>query len=926
MKLLQKSRLKIYIRVIGALILFLAVFVSCSKQEELNVVELKCEYTEDPLGIDVTQPRFSWILKSDSRGQMQSAYQVLVASSEKNLKAGIGDKWDSGKQESGQSGNVVYQGEALESGEKCWWKVRVWDKDGIESNYSEQATFEMGLLKQADWQGQWIGADTSVSSPLLRKDFNIEKNVKQARAYISGLGWYELYINGDKVEDHVLDPATTDYQKRILYVTYDVTDQLLQGENTLGAMLGNGWFSEFDYLKYGNSPKLMMQLNIDFVDGSTASLKTDGTWKTSSGPISHNDIFGGETYDARLEQPGWSESGFDDQGWENALIKEHPGGSMVSQIMPPIKVNQTMKPVEITQPRPGIFVCHFDQLFGGWIRLHVKGPEGTQVTVKYSARIYKDSGLIDQRRHMRHGIGGMYDRGLETDYYTLKGDSEGEIYEPRFTYHPVQYVQIEGYSGELSIEDVEGCVVYSAIDMYGDFSCSNPLLNQIHKNVTWTLTNALFGIPLDCLHREHWAWVEPATMGGFLYTRKHMPLFWSKWLNDIADAQWEDGAVPVIAPYYMDFGTDPACGGNYPILAWYLHQYYGDNRILEEHYTGMTRWMDYLSSIAEDHIVIEGTLGDHMLPGLSPGEEQYLSDETPPPLVWTGYYYSGAVVMSQIARVLGKTEDAVYYQQLSENIRKAFNQKWFNSNTNNYATGSQTGNIFPLALGMVPEGKKDELSKSIIHSIVDEYKGHLHTGNIGTTTLIDALTEHGYGDVMYGVATSTEYPGWGYMVKEGATTIWESWGLTNNAESMTMWTTIDGFFYNDLAGIKGPDYFQSSYMVPGFRMIHIKPYIPGDLTYARASIRTVRGMVSSSWKKKKDSFSIEIEIPVNSEARVHVPKLGFKNVVITESGETVWENGKFIRGVPGITAGTDGDDYVVFDVGSGSYNFQIISK
>ena len=530
----------------------------------------------------------------------------------------------------------------------------------------------------------------------------------------------------------------------------------------------------------------------------------------------------------------------------------------------------------------------------------------------------KESGLIDKRRHAK---------GDQTDYYILKGDPKGEYYEPRFTYHPVRYVQIEGYPGEPTVKDVEGRVIYSAIDLYGDFNCSNPLLNQIHKNVVWTFTNGLFGIPLDCLDREHWAWTDPATITGSLYPRKYMPLFWTKWLNDIADAQHEDGAIPVVTPSYPRFADseiDAAWGGNYPILVWYLYHYYEDSRILEEHYPRMTKWMNYLSSISEKHIVTKGRYGDHMLPGEFPGDEQFISKETPPPLVWTGYYYRDATIISQIARILGKTEDADYYLRLAEDIKDAFNKQWFDTNANYYITGSQTANIFPLILGIIPMGNKDKVLKNIINSIGEKYKGHLHTGNTGTTCMIDALTEYGYGDVMYRAVSSTEYPGWGYMVKEGATTIWEGWALASpagDAASMIMWATIDEFFYNDLAGIKGPDYYGPGFMTPGFQQIRIKPYVPGDLKYSSASIKTVRGIITSDWKKTDNSLSLDVTIPVNATASVSVPEMGLKNVTITEGGKVVWKDGAYVSGVEGITGGKQEAGYVTLDTGSGEYKF-----
>jgi len=679
-------------------------------------------------------------------------------------------------------------------------------------------------------------------------------------------------------------------------------------------MLGNGWYSEPGRLKYGDSPRLLMQMNVEFIDGTAASIKTDQTWRASGGPITRNDIYGGETYDARLARPGWAAPGYDDSGWKQAVIREGPRGKLQSQLMPAIKVNKTIEPVKLTSPKPGVYVYDMGQLFGGWVRLRVKGPKGVKVAIRYAARLFKDSGLVDKRRHRA---------GNETDFYILSGDPKGEVYEPRFTYHPVRYVQIEGYPGKLTRGDLAGRVVYSAVDMSGDFHCSNALLNRIHRNVVWTLTNGLFGIPLDCLHREHWAWTDPATVAGSLYPRKHMPLFWTKWLDDIADAQHPNGAVPDIAPSYPGGRSDPAWGGNYPILVWYLHQYYADTRILRRHYAGMTRWIDYLGTIADGCIVTKGHYGDHMLPGKSPGREEFISRETPRALVWTGYYYRGASVVAKAAEILGKADDAKRYSRLAEKIKRAFNSKWLNEEANRYATGSQTANLFPLALGIVPEANRRGLVENIVRDIMVKRGGHLHTGNTGTTCMIDTLAEHGQGEVMYRVATARTYPGWGYMVKQGATTIWEAWGLGSNAESMIMWATIDEFFYNDVAGIKGPDYHGPGYMAGGFRRIHIKPHLLGDLTSARASMRTVRGVVSSSWTRTDKTVTLDVCIPVGSEAGVSVPTAGLDRVTVAEGGRVIWAKGSYVGPAAGITGGRRSAGYVTFDVGSGSYSFKL---
>jgi len=682
------------------MVLPFAMFVFCDTRvlaySEITVNELRCEYAVRPLGIDTEKPRFSWILESTRRRQRQTAYQIIVATSAENLQRNEPDMWDSGKVASERSVNVEYGGSVLKSGRMCWWKVRCWDKDGNPSRYSDAAGFEMGLLRQTDWQGKWIGAEKGISSPLLRSEFAITKNVKRARVYLSGLGWSELYINGRKVGDNVLDPATSEYHKHTLYVTHDVTDLLGQGGNAIGVMLGNGWYCEPEYPVYGDSPRVLLQMNVEFIDGTRMSIVSDESWKTTPGPITHNDFWTGEVYEAPAEKPGWTNPSYDDSSWSRALVKSSPGGKMVSQVMPAIKVVKTIKPLRLSNPAAGIYVYDMGQLFGGWVRVKLKGRAGEKLTIKYSPRMLED-GTWDDKTQLTNVEG--------TDCYILKGDPEGDVYEPRFTYHPVRYVQLEGYPGQPNLESVEGRVVRSAVDMAGDFECSNPLLNRIHRNVVWTLSNELFGIPLDCLYREHWAWTDPATVTGTLYPRKFMPRFWTKWLTDIQDAQFDNGAVPIIAPNYRikdrpkhekvhassaaeKDRIDAAWGGNYPILLWYLHQYYGDERILTQHYQSLKKWIDYLNSTAPAHIVTNGLYGDHMLPGPEPGREQFRSRETPPPLVWTAYYYRGAAVLARIAETLGQQADAKRYRLLAENIREAFNREWLDTETNQYATGS----------------------------------------------------------------------------------------------------------------------------------------------------------------------------------------------------------------------------------------------
>ena len=522
---------------------------------------------------------------------------------------------------------------------------------------------------------------------------------------------------------------------------------------------------------------------------------------------------------------------------------------------------------------------------------------------------------------------------------SMNGAEEGEEYEPRFTFHPVRYVQLEGYPGTPTLEDVDGRVVFSDVDLSGGFDCSNPVLNQIHQAVRWTFTNGLYGIPLDCLYREHWAWTDPATVTGNFFTRKYLPAFWLKWLEDIRESQFENGGVPDIAPNYpQQWAQDPAWGSNYPIMVWYLYQCLDDESILEEHYEGMQKQVSHLETLSKDLVTVEGHFGDHMLPGTVPGTEEFMSTETPAPLVWTGYFYRAATVVAETARALGRDTDAAHYQALAEGIRGAFNDKWFNEPRATYHEGSQTANLLPLALGIVPRRHRQRLLQNTVADIYRKYDGHLHTGNTGTTCLLEALSEHGRGDVLYDIVTTPTYPGWGYMMAQGATTIWENWGgdptvwknhphnkVGGGAESMIMWATVEEFFYHDLAGIQGPKYYGGRSPAPGFSEIVIQPFIADDLVSAGAVVKTVRGLISSRWRKTAGGLTLDVLIPPNATAVVHVPTLGSDRPRIVETRSTAWENGAYVPGVDGIThAEADrGATAVAFSVGSGYYRFSV---
>ncbi len=915
-----------------------------SVKDEYAPTDLLCEYASNPLGIDVAAPQFSWVVNHCKRGQFQSAYHVLVASSRGNLDADNGDKWDSGKVASGQSINVLYEGSSLESGKTYYWKVRAWDKDGRMSSWSRVATFEMGLLKPDDWKGKWLKG-----GKLLRKEFTVDKNIKRARTYICGLGYYELRINGEKVGDHMLDPGWTDYDKRALYVTYDITNYLKVGRNAVGVMLGNGWYSPGRLnvsKKYSDSPVLIAQIHINFTDDSTMRIVTDETWKVVQGPIVSDDVYNGETYDARLEKPGWDAPNYDDSDWNAATVADAPRGKLVSQgSFPPIKVVKRMQPIEITNPEPNVYVYDFGQNFSGWGRLRVHGPRGIQVKLRY-AELLDENGMLNT----------VPNRDAEaTDTYILKSEGQ-EVYEPRFTYHGFRYVELTGFPGTPMLESLEGCVVHSAVEPIGSFICSNPLINRIHRNVLWGQLSNLMSIPTDCCQRdERLGWMGDAQLSAeeAIYNF-NMVSFYTKWIGDIREAQKEDGSIPdVVPPYRSLYPADPAWGTAWVVIPWYLYLYYSDKQILEHNYSSIKKWVDFLSTQAMDYIISYGKYGDWCPPC------RVHSLATPVKVTSTWYYYHDSLILSKIARILGKSEDTEKYSELSGKIREAFNREFFKDDHysgENYselykkveallssaipatasederkerakiliagfAGCSQTSNVLALFLDMVPRDKKEAVLKNLVNDITRTHSNHLNTGIVGTRYILNVLTRYGQVELAYKIATQTTYPSWGYMIREGATTIWERWEyLANggmNSHNHIMLGSVDTWFYKVLAGIN------LDFAGPSSQQIIIKPYAVGDLKYVSASLKTVRGMVSSSWTKHRSSLVLNVTLPVNSEAKVSIPKIGLENIIVKESGKVIWENGSYVAGVAEITSGSENNKYVTFEVRSGTYFFEI---
>jgi alpha-L-rhamnosidase len=863
-------------------LLFAAYLPAAAAPGPQSPTGLRCEYLENPLGVDVRQPRFFWVLEHTERGQAQSAYQIIVST---DPAFSSGDLWDSGKVVSAKSTQVAYAGKALESGKTYHWKVKYWDKGGKESPWSEAARFDTGLFDRAEWKGSWIGGKNQ-----LRKEFAIDGRVKRARAFVCGLGYHELRINGRKAGGHVLDPGWTTYDKRVLYVTYDVTNFVRQGANAVGVVLGNG--------KY-NSRALLLQLNIELEDGSKASFMSDASWKASNGPILEDSVYNGETYDARLESPGWDRPGFDDKAWSAAEAVKAPAGVLSSQMMPAIQVVDTIVPFKLTNPQPGVYVFDIGQNFSGWARLRVRGPRGTDVRMRFAEMLY-DNGMIN-RENLRGA--------RAEDHYILAGDGE-ETWEPRFTYHGFRYVELSGFPGTPFPDTIRGRVVHSAVRPVGSFAASKDILNRLQRIITWSQKTNLHSIPTDCDQRdERMGWMGDAQgTAEEAIMNFDMAAFYTNFVRDIRDVQDEKGRLSDTVPHiWGGERADPAWATAYPLICWYMYQYYGDTRILEEQYEGLKKYVEFLKSQAENGLVKFSSYGDWVAVEKCPGS-----------IVSSFYYFYDVKILADAARVIGKTQDAALYDKLAGEIRTAFNQEYYNPKTGDYADGTQTANTLPLFLDIATEKERGAWGR-LFDDIVYRHNSHLTTGIIGTKYIMELLTRSGNSDLAYDIAVQTTYPSWGYMIENGATTLWELWqkreGPSMNSHNHPMFGSVGAWLYKALTGIN---------LAPGsvgFEKILLQPQMVRDLRHASGSVQTLRGEVSCTWSRTDRSVRVEAVIPVGSAAEIVIPKFNLRNVKVAEGGKALWENGKLVTGVAGVEGAVDKDGAIRIKAGSGRYAF-----
>ena len=884
--------------------------------------DLRVEHLSAPLGLDAERPRMSWALVADERGERQTAYRIVVASTAEAARAGRGDVWDSGRVTSSEQHLVPYTGPALRPGTTYHWAVRAWGRGGEPSSWaaSSWTTGRMG-----DWGGAaWVGLDSALAervelgmtgTPRLRREFRVEKPVARALVHVTGLGQYVLHANGRRVGRDVLAPGWTDPDDRVLYNTYDVTDHVRQGANALGIGLGGGLYripqggphAENRYAKFWDTMgpfQSLLHLTVEHPDGTTTVVTTDGDWQVGASPTVFSSIWGGEDYDATREQPGWARPGFDGAGWAPALVLDGPGGAVVAQTTPPIHAHETFRAVETTEPAPDTFVVDLGHNHSGIPRLTVRGRPGQTVTLR-PAEVLKPSGLVDQTS-MKHW-------GEIVFRYTVGSDS-AETWAPSFMYTGYRYLQVEGGAvtaedaasrGVPRVEAVESDWVHAAAAQVGTFETSNEIVNGVHGMIVGAIRSNMMSVMTDCPHREKLGWLEEAYLMGpsVFYNYGVAPLY-AKWAEDMAAAQEPSGFVPTTAPEYTYFGGNfrdtPEWGSALIQVPWLLRQWTGDAAPLAAHYDAMSEYADYLDGRAGADGVIAYGLGDWYDIGPAfPGESQLTSKG----VTATATQALNLDVLAATARLLGRPDEARLWAGRRFNTFGAFNREFWKPDVEHYDTGSQTAQAMPLVVGLVPPARRDEALATLVADVV-ERGYHPTAGDVGHRYLVQALAGAGRSDVVYRLATQTEVPSYGAQLLAGATTLTEAWDANPvQSQNHFMLGHIEEWFYASLAGLRPA--------APGWQRFTVAPEVVGDLERARATYRTPYGEAESAWSRDGDALTLEVAVPVGTTATVHVPT----------AGGAVREGGAEAASAPGVTAvGVEGGR-AVFTVEPGRYTF-----
>ncbi len=901
------------------LILFASLLLNLTSFAQLKITDLTVEHLVAPLGLGAAQPRLSWKMVSDQRNILQSAYEIQVSTTKDPSK---GDAWSTGKVVSDQSANITYQGKELKSMTHYFWHVRVWDNSGKPSPWSERSWWTTGLLHPSDWKAQWIesglpGDSVLGSSPLFRRTFESKKTVNSARLYITSHGLYEASINGQRVGDAYLTPGWTSYKTRLLYQVYDVTSSLKQGMNSIGVVLGDGWYRghlawEDNKNFYGKKVGLLLQLEITYADGTTEFINSDDQWKTSAGPILSSSIYHGEHYDARLEKSGWSTPSYDASDWKPVKVNDVSKENLLASQSPLITKHETFNPIKIITTPKGEKVLDFGQNLVGWVQFKVTGKKGDVIKIHHAEVLDKE--------------GNFYTANLRAAkaeiQYTLKGGSE-ETFEPHFSFFGFRYIKVEGYPGELTANNFKAITLYSDMTPTGTFDCSNPLVNQLQHNIQWGQRGNFLDVPTDCPQRdEKLGWTGDAQ--AFARTAAYnfdVDNFFAKWLKDLAADQQPDGRVPFVIPNVLSATSGGSAGwaDAATIIPWNMYLAYGDKKILQDQYQSMKQWVSFMQTNSTNDLWNKGFhFGDWLFyrpfddnDGRSAVTDKYLIAQT--------FFAHSVDLVIKTAAILGETDDVAKYTTLLAKVKNAFLKEYVTPN-GRLVSSTQTAYVLALNFDMLPEGMRQQTAEYLVQNI-KSYDNHLTTGFLGTPYLCHVLTRFGYTDVAYQLLLQESYPSWLYPVKMGATTIWERWdGIKPDGTFQTpgmnsfnhyAYGAIGDWLYRAVAGI---DTYEDG---AGYKHIRLQPRPGGGFTYANADLQTHYGKISSHWKIENGNFLLTIEVPANTLASVYIP--------VHSSGD-ITEGGTSISSHKEIKVSGTENNLVVLQLGSGRYAFSVKIK
>lgn len=894
------------------LVLFFCGF-AMSVHAKTQVVELVCEYHTNPVGMDVESPRLSWQILSDEENLKQAAYEIRVAETPSDLNKKNKLIWSSGKVNSDQSVNVVYEGPQLNSMQRVYWQVRVWDNNNKVSQWSEPAFWEMGILAPDLWKASWITMENeskkedSFPAHYYRNEFSTSKKVSSARVYVTSLGLYELFINGEKVGDQLFTPGWTSYNKRLQYQTYDVTD-MIQQKNAVGAVLGDGWYRGYIGFSgqrnyYGEKIALLLQLEIKYTDGSSQTIISNDGWKVSTGPILESDIYNGEKYDANLEMDGWATVGFDDGSWNEVAVLNHAKDILIAPQGEPVKAIEEITPIKSLTTPKGEMVFDMGQNMVGWVRLKVQGNKGDVIRLQFAEVLDKD--------------GNFYTANLRaakaTDTYILKGEGE-EVYEPKFTFHGFRFVKVEGVKQMPELDQITGVVIHSAMQPTGSFSCSDPLINQLQHNIQWGQKGNFLDVPTDCPQRdERLGWTGDAQVfsptAAFNF---EVAPFYIKWMKDLAADQLPDGKVPHVIPDVLNGGGGSTAWADAALIVpWTTYLTYGDKRILEVQYPSMKAWVEYMRSRAGDDNLWTGDThyGDWL--AFATTRSDYPGATTEKDLIATAYYSYSSGLLAKIAAIIGKNDDAVKYKQLSDDIKKAFVHE-FVAPSGRLVSHTQTAYCLALSFDLLPENLISEAAQYLADDV--KKMGHLTTGFVGTPLLCKTLSDNGYADLAFMLLNRKDYPSWLYPVTQGATTIWERWdgqkpdgtfqSVGMNSFNHYAYGAIGEWLYTYVAGV------QIDPNSPGYKHFTLAPHPGGGLTNAGVKYKSLYGEIDSAWEMEGNQMVYKVKIPANTTATVVLPNALLENVLM---------NSLPLNGLDKKAEQTTSG--VSLELGSGSYQF-----